>query len=64
MREIKIIIPDLDEMLPDEFVEHMSRAAKEFLLAMKSLVDAGIERIEKVEEEIKAAREVKKIEIE
>ena len=64
MREIKVVIPDFDEILPEDFVEHMSRAAKEFLLAMKSLVDAGIEKMEKVEKEVKAAKEVRKIEIE
>jgi ribosomal protein S19E (S16A) len=37
----------LQEMFPKGFVEHRQAARKEMLLAMRSLLDAAIERLEK-----------------
>jgi hypothetical protein len=64
VKEIKIILPDPDDVLPEEFVKHMANAAKEVLLAFKCLIEAGIEKIEAMEESVKVAKEIKKIEIE
>ncbi|HUI71359.1 MAG TPA: hypothetical protein VL354_12645 [Spirochaetia bacterium] len=36
----------LEELLPKGFVEHRRAARKELLLAMRSLLDAAIERAE------------------
>ncbi len=64
MREIKIVLPDLEDLLPEEFVQHMLNATKEILLAVRSLIDSGLDKIEAVEEIAKAKKEIKKIEIE
>jgi len=64
MREIKIVLPDLEDVVPEEFVEHMLNATKEVLLAMRTLIDSGLDKIEAVEEIAKAKKEIKKIEIE
>jgi hypothetical protein len=37
----------LTELIPHGFIEHRRVARKEMLLAMRSLLDAAIERIEK-----------------
>ncbi|WP_456328153.1 hypothetical protein [Archaeoglobus sp.] len=58
MKEVRIRIPTPDEILPNEFREHMANAYKEFLLALRSLID---ERIKKVEE--RKEKKLKKIEI-
>jgi hypothetical protein len=36
-----------EELIPRGFIEHRRAAGKEMLLAMRSLLDAAIERIEK-----------------
>lgn len=64
MREIKIVIPDVEDVLPEEFLQHMLNATKEILLAMRSLIDSGLEKVEAIEELSKAKKEIKKIEIE
>ncbi|MCL4534859.1 MAG: hypothetical protein M1370_06825 [Bacteroidetes bacterium] len=50
-------------MLPDEFVQHMRAAQKEMLLAMRSLLDAGVSKIEERERR-RAARRARKVEVE
>jgi hypothetical protein len=37
----------LEELIPRGFIEHRRAARKEMLLAMRSLLDAAIERMEK-----------------
>lgn len=64
MREVRVPIPELEDILPEEFVEHMLNATKEILLALRTLIDLGIDKIEAVEEIAKAKKEIKKIEIE
>ncbi len=64
MREIKIVLPDLEDVVPEEFMQHMLNATKEILLAMRTLTDSGLDKIEAVEEIAKAKKEIKKIEIE
>ena len=64
MKEIRIVLPDPDDVLPEEFVRHMAKAAKEVLLALKCLIEISIEKIETLEEDVKAAKDIKKIEIE
>jgi len=48
---------ELRERVPEEFTKHARGSLKEGLLAMRSLLDAGIERIEREERE-KTARHV------
>jgi hypothetical protein len=48
---------EMRERVPDEFTKHARGSLKEGLLAMRSLLDAGIERIEREERE-KTARHV------
>ena len=36
-----------EDLIPDGFIEHRKAARKEMLLAMRSLLDAAIERIDK-----------------
>ncbi|OGD18756.1 MAG: hypothetical protein A2W03_04165 [Candidatus Aminicenantes bacterium RBG_16_63_16] len=50
-REIRIILPEelFDFLVPRETHEHLSRAKKEVLLALRSIIDARIEMLEKRE---------------
>jgi len=49
MREIKILIPEdlFTLFIPAQTHEHLLRARKEVLLALRSLLDARIEALEK-----------------
>lgn len=62
LRGIKITIPAMEDIFPLEFTEHMLKAYKEFLIALRILIDAQIKKIEELEKREK--REIKKIEIE
>jgi UDP-N-acetylglucosamine 2-epimerase len=64
MREVKIKVPDPEKLFPEEFRRHMLNATRELLLAMKSLVDENLKRLEEYEERVKGKKELKKIEIE
>ncbi len=64
MRVIKITVPDPDEVIPEEFVKHMLNATREVLLAFRSLIDAGLAKLDVAEDIMKARKEIKKIEIE
>ena len=50
-REIRIILPEelFDFLVPRETHEHLARAKKEVLLALRSVIDARIEMMEKRE---------------
>lgn len=63
-REIKICIPEelFSIFLPEKTIEHVLRARKEMLLALRSLIEAKIEALEK--KESKKAEKRKKIAIE
>ena len=62
-REIKICIPEelFTLFLPEKTIHHFYNARKEMLLALRALIDAKIEALEKKEK--KAARG-KKIKVE
>ncbi len=60
MKEIRIKIPTPDEVVPEEFKKHVLNASKETLLALRSLIDAGIKKLEEFESKKK---ELKKIEV-
>lgn len=60
-KEIKIKVPTPNEVVPDEFKSHMLNAYKEFLLAMRSLIDESIKKIEEME--AKEKKEIRKIEV-
>ena len=64
MREIRISIPEelFTFFVPQKTQEHFLKAGKEFLLALRSLIDARIEFLEK-KTEVKATPK-KKIKIE
>ncbi len=49
MREIRISIPEelFSFLIPSRANEHLLRARKEILLALRSLIDARIESLEK-----------------
>ncbi|MEM1578445.1 MAG: hypothetical protein QXN34_00910 [Archaeoglobaceae archaeon] len=61
-REVKISIPSFEDLFPPEFTEHALKAYKEFLIALRSLIDAQIDKIEEMEK--KEKKEIKKIEVE
>jgi hypothetical protein len=44
----------LKGILPDDAAEHLRNASREQLLALRSLIDSGIDMIEKAEEKDKA----------
>lgn len=52
---MKTLLPDLENVLSEEFVEHMLNATKEFL-ALRSVIDSGLDRLEVLEEITKAKR--------
>lgn len=64
MREVKILLPDLEDVVSEEFVEHILNATKEFLLALRSVIDSGLDKVEALEEITRAKKDIKKIEIE
>jgi hypothetical protein len=51
------------DWLPGEFHEHHRAARREMLLAWRSLIDAGIEKLEKVDRE-KSEGQVTRIKVE
>jgi hypothetical protein len=62
-REIKIVIPEdlISFFIPEDTLQHGLRAKKEVLLAIRSLIDAKIESIDKKLE--KKPEKKKKIDI-
>ena len=62
-REIRISIPEdiFSFFFPEKTVDHVLKARKEMLLALRSLIDAKIEALEKKGDKTKAKR--KKIKI-
>lgn len=63
-REIRISIPEelFSFFLPEKTLDHMLNAKKEMLLAFRSLIDARIETVEKMQKKQKTKS--KKIKIE
>ncbi len=59
-KEIKIKIPTPEDVVSEEFVEHLANAYRELLLAARCLID---NQIKKVEEKAANPKELKKIEI-
>ncbi|HID42688.1 MAG TPA: hypothetical protein EYP30_02760 [Archaeoglobaceae archaeon] len=62
-KQVKITVPTVDEILPEEFRKHMLQAYKECLLAFKSLIDEQVRKVEELESG-KERKVVKRIEIE
>ncbi|MFQ6082197.1 MAG: hypothetical protein ACE5WD_02425 [Candidatus Aminicenantia bacterium] len=62
-REIKIVIPEdlVSLLIPEEAIQHGLKAKKEILLAIRSLIDAKIEALDKKTE--KKTEKKKKINI-
>jgi hypothetical protein len=65
-REIRISIPEelFSFIFPEETIDHMIKAKKEALLALRSLIDHKIESLEKRKEHKKTDKGGKKIKIE
>jgi hypothetical protein len=63
-KEIRISIPEdlFSLFIPEKTVGHLMNARKELLLSLRSLIDAKIEAMEKIEK--KRATTKKKIKIE
>jgi len=63
-REIRISIPEdlFSIFIPEKTVGHLMNARKEMLLSIRSLIDAKIEAMEKIEKKRETKR--KKIKIE
>ena len=63
-REIRISIPEdlFSIFIPEKTVGHLMNARKEMLLSIRSLIDAKIEAMEKIEKKRETKR--KKIQIE
>jgi|Deesub1362B_J571_1020462.scaffolds.fasta_scaffold00523_3 hypothetical protein len=61
-RQIKVNVPTVDEMMPEDFKKHMLEAYKEFLLAFRSLIDEQVKKIDEIEKGEKR-KVIKKIEI-
>ncbi|MDW7990250.1 MAG: hypothetical protein RMH75_06270 [Archaeoglobaceae archaeon] len=61
-KEVKITVPSLEDFFLPDFMEHTLRAYKEFLLALRSIIDAQIKKIEEFERGEK--KEMKKIQVE
>ncbi len=60
-KEIKIKVPTPDDIVSEEFAEHLANAYRELLLAAKCLIENQIRKIE--ERKIQESKELKKIEI-
>ncbi len=60
-KEIKIKVPTPEDVVSEEFVEHIANAYRELLLAAKCLIE---NQIRKVEEKKAESKELKKINIE
>jgi len=63
-KEVKIRVPAPDEVIPEEFRNHMLNAYRELLLAFKSLLDEHVKKVEEMQKIGKGKKEIKKIEIE
>jgi hypothetical protein len=65
-KEIKVKVPVPEDVVPEDFKKHALHAYKEFLLALRSLIDEHVKKIEELEKMSKPAgnKEIKKIEIE
>ncbi len=63
-REIRIILPEelFNLLIPQETHEHLSKARKEVLLALRSIIDARIAAMEKKEAGRTAAKRKIKVE--
>jgi hypothetical protein len=61
-KEIKIRVPTPNEVLPEEFKTHFVNAYREFLLAMRCLIDMQIKKLEELESKEKK-KDIKKIDI-
>jgi hypothetical protein len=64
VKEIRITLPEelFNLFLPGETQQHLLRAKKELLLALRALIDARVEALEKKEEKSEAKK--KKIPVE
>lgn len=64
-KEIKIKLPELDEICPVEIRKHLFQSYREFLIAVKKAIDFQIERIDKLEETLAPEKkEIKRVNVE
>ncbi len=55
MKEVKIKVPEIKDVIPEKAIEHIYNAYREILLAIREIITHNIEKSEK---------KIKKIEIE
>ena len=61
---IRRIVPRRPHFLPAAFHDHSRSARKEALLAVRSLIDARIERLDRTPEEEPAAKKAHRVKVE
>jgi|Deesub1362A_J573_1020465.scaffolds.fasta_scaffold00242_31 hypothetical protein len=64
-KEIKIKVPEIDEVFPEEVRNHIFQSYKELLMAFKKAIDYQIEKIDELQERMKTEKkELKRISVE
>ncbi len=64
-KEIKIKLPEIEEICPAEIRRHLFQSYREFLLALKKAIDFQIERLDKLEESLAPEKkEIKRVNVE
>ncbi|MBO8182765.1 MAG: hypothetical protein H0Z28_08240 [Archaeoglobus sp.] len=64
-KEIKIKLPEVDEICPAEIRRHLFQSYREFLLALKKAIDYQIEKVDKLEETLAPKKkEIKRVDVE
>jgi hypothetical protein len=64
-KEIKIKLPEIDEVLPEDVRKHLFQSYREFLMAFKRAIEFQIEKIDELEKKITPEKkEIKRINIE
>ncbi len=64
-KEIKIKLPEIDEICPPDIRRHLFQSYREFLIALKKAIDFQIERLDELEERLTPERkEIKRVDVE
>jgi hypothetical protein len=64
-KEIRIKLPEADEILPPDIRRHLFQSYREFLLALKKAIDFQIEKVDKLEESLAPKKkEIKRVNVE
>jgi|Deesub1362A_J573_1020465.scaffolds.fasta_scaffold00049_29 hypothetical protein len=64
-KEIKIKVPEIDEIMPADVRRHLIQSYKEFLIALKRAIDIQIEKLDEIQEKIAPEKkEIQRINVE